>query len=274
MLPALRRFVRTPKRLLLLVLGGLLVFATLGEGIGLVAPSVAAASIVAMGIDAPILRIREGRWVFPDGALLTGVIVAMILSPHEPWWVAAVTAGVGVASKYLLRTRSANLFNPAALGLVATFHVFDTGQSWWGALPELPPVALVALFAAGLFITVRVKKVAAVLTFLGSYYLLVTTAAFAADPAPVAELYRTPDLHAALFYAFFMITDPPTSPPKQRDQVVFGTIAGVASFAAFQLIGAAYFLLAGLLVANAWEAWRRLQLQAARRARTPPAPGV
>ena len=88
------------------------------------------------------------------------------------------------------------------------------------------------------------------LAFLGVYYLLVTITAFVGDPARVAELYRAPDLHAALYFAFFMVTDPPTSPPKHRDQLVFGAIVAVASYAAFELIGAAYFLLAGLLVAN------------------------
>ena len=70
-------------------------------------------------------------------------------------------------------------------------------------------------------------------------------------------MYRAPDLHAALFFAFFMLTDPPTSPPKERDQLVYGVITAVVSYAVFELVGAAYFLLAGLLVANIWEAARR-----------------
>jgi hypothetical protein len=60
------------------------------------------------------------------------------------------------------------------------------------------------------------------------------------------------------------VTDPPTSPPKPRDQLVFGAIVAVAAYAAFELIGAAYFLLAGLLVANVWEAWRRARARAER----------
>jgi hypothetical protein len=64
-----------------------------------------------------------------------------------------------------------------------------------------------------------------------------------------------------------MVTDPPTSPPKQRDQLAFGAITGAASYAFFELIGAAYFLLAGLLVANAWEATRRHRYRS-RRMRT------
>jgi hypothetical protein len=60
-----------------------------------------------------------------------------------------------------------------------------------------------------------------------------------------------------------MVTDPPTSPPKARDQVVNGVITAVASYAVFELIGAAYFLLAGLLIANAWESSRRWRAKAA-----------
>jgi enediyne biosynthesis protein E5 len=259
---AARRFFRTPKGVLTIVLVLLTLTAAVGEGFALIAPGVLAASAVAMLVDAPILRWREDRWEFPSGALLTGLLVAMVLSPHEPWHVVAITSAIGVASKYVVRTRSANVFNPAALALVATFYLFDTGHSWWGALPELPSLALVLLLITGVFITDRVNKMPLVLSFLGVYYLLATIAAFGGNAGTVAELYRAPDLHAALFFAFFMVTDPPTSPPKHRDQLVYGVIVAVVSFAVFELVGAVYFLLAGLLVANVWEAWRRTRAHA------------
>ncbi len=252
-----RRFFRTPKGLLIIVLAVLTALAASVEGLALVAPGLIGAVAVAMLLDVTILRIQKGRWVFPSGALLTGLFIAAILSPREPWYVAAITSAIAVMSKYLFRVRTAPVFNPAALALVATFYLFDTAQSWWGALGEIAPAALVLLIAAGVFITYRVDKVPVVLAFLGSYYLLITLTAFVGDPGKVAELYRTPDLHAALYFAFFMVTDPPTSPPGHRDQLVYGVIVAVASYAAFELIGAAYFLLAGLLVANGWEAWRR-----------------
>jgi hypothetical protein len=56
-----------------------------------------------------------------------------------------------------------------------------------------------------------------------------------------------------------MSTDPPTSPPGHREQVIYGVITAVVSYATFQLVGAAYFMLAGLLVANVWEARRRVR---------------
>ena len=265
-LASARQYFRKPKGLLILMLLGLVLLAATGPGAWLIARSLAVAMGVAMLVDAPVLRGRKGRWEFPDGALLTGMIVAMILSVQVPWWVVAVTSVFAVLSKYALRTRTANIFNPAALALVMAFLVFHSGQDWWGALPEITPLALVVLIAAGAFVTHRVNKLPALLAFLGSYFLLFTVTAFLGDPARVAELYRPPDLHAVLFFGFVMVTDPPTSPPRHRDQIVFGVIVAAVSYAVFQLVGAAYFLLAGLLVGNAWEAWRRARVHAGRHA--------
>jgi Na+-translocating ferredoxin:NAD+ oxidoreductase RnfD subunit len=265
-LKSLTKFFKTPKGLLVIALALLIPLAAAHSGFAVVAPGVAAAAIAAMLVDAPILRYRDKEWSFPSGALLTGLLVAMVLSPFGSWKVAAATAAIGVLSKYVARGRSANVFNPAALALVVSYFAFDTGHSWWGALPELPILALTALFVTGVFITDRVNKMPAVLAFLGVHFLLFTLTAFVGDPARVAELYREPDLHAALFFAFFMVTDPPTSPPKARDQIVFGVITAVVSYLVFELVGAVYFLLAGLLVANVWEAWRRQRVRALRTA--------
>jgi Na+-translocating ferredoxin:NAD+ oxidoreductase RnfD subunit len=186
------------------------------------------------------------------------VIVAMVLSPQEPWYVPASTSALAIVSKYIFRTRSANVFNPAAVALVITFYVFDTGQSWWGALPDVTPlVALPVLFATGIFITDRVNKIPLVLAFLSSYYLLFTVTAFLGDPRRVAEIFVTPDLQAVLFFGFFILTDPPTSPVKYSDQLVCGAVVAATSYAIFELLGAAYYLLAGVLVGNLLEAWRR-----------------
>jgi len=181
----------------------------------------------------------------------------MILTPHEPWYVAACTSAVAIASKYIFRVRSTNVFNPAALGLVATFYVFHTGQSWWGALPQITPLALIALIAAGAFIADRVNKVPLVLIFLGTYFTLFTLTAFWGNPEKVAEIFRAPDLQAVLYFAFFILTDPPTSPVKYPDQLLCGVMVAVVSFAIFEWVGAAYYLLAGVLVGNVWEAWHR-----------------
>lgn len=254
---ALDRFFRTPKGLLLIVLAVLAALAAPFEGLRLVWPGLVAAVGVAALVDAPILHLRGRGWEFPSGAVLTGFLVAMVLSPHEPWYVPAAASAMAIASKYLFRTRAANVFNPAALALVIVFYVFHTAQNWWGALPENTPMALVVLLATGIFIADRVNRMPLVLVFLGTYYLLFSLTAFLGDPRMVSELFRSPDLQAALFFAFFILTDPPTSPVKYGGQIICGILVAVASYAFFELIGAAYFLLAGVLVGNVFEAWRR-----------------
>jgi Na+-translocating ferredoxin:NAD+ oxidoreductase RnfD subunit len=257
----LRRWARSPKGLFAGVLALLTLPAMRHAGAGLVLPALVAAMLSAMVLDLPLLRWRDGAWSVPDGAMLTGWLVALILSPHEPWTIAAATAAIGIVAKHLVRVKRANVFNPAAAGLVASYFLFDTGQSWWGALPELPVAWVALLLATAGFITWRLNKLPLVLAFLGVHFLLATVMAFTGDPSHVAEIFRAPDAHMALFFAGFMATDPPTSPPRHRDQLVYGAIAATVSFALFALVGSVYFLLGGLLAANAWEGlrkWRRL----------------
>jgi enediyne biosynthesis protein E5 len=253
-----RFFFKTPKGLLTLVLGVMIGIAARHEGASLVAPRLFGAVLTAGVFDAIVLRLRHPRWEFPSGAVLTAMIAGMVLSVQTPWYVVPATALAGVAAKYFVRTRGANVFNPAALGIVLLFPLFHPAQNWWGALPDAAPLAQLALPVGGIFIAWRVHKIPLVVAFLGFYFALFTGAAFVRDPGWVAEIFRTPDLQAVLYFAFFILTDPPTSPIAQRDQVVFAALVAVASFAVFESTGAVYYLLAGVLAGNVWEARRRV----------------
>ena len=259
-----KKFFKTPKGMLIIILFLLAGLAAPGQGLRALLPGLVTALLAAGAVDALLLRWRKGAWEFPDGALLTALIVAMVLRAQEPWHVVTLTAVFAVLSKYAVRSRFANVFNPAALAIVASFYVFHTGQSWWGALTEVSIYLQIVLIAAGIFITDRVNKMPLVLSFFGSYFLLFTVTSFVRDPRWVAEIFRSPDLEAALFFAFIILTDPPTSPAKYPDQLVCGVIVAVVSFTLFEWAGVVYYLLAGVLVGNVWEAWRRLHRRSTR----------
>lgn len=256
---SLIRFFKTPKGLLIIILLALAAMAAPGEGVRAVALNMSVAALSAGIIDLIFLRVREKTWRFPSGAVLTAMIVTMVLRAQEPWYVPTVMSGVAVISKYAIRTRLANVFNPAAFALVAVMYVLPAAQSWWGALPEVSALWLRAFaLAGGIYIADRVNKMPLVLSFLGMYFLLFTATAYLGDPRRVAEIFRSPDLEAVVFFALIILTDPPTAPAKYRDQWICGIVVAVASFAVFEVFGVVYFLLVGALAGNVWTAWRRV----------------
>lgn len=254
-----RKFLRTPKGIVLLLLAGLMVIASSHAsdrpGVGNVIAAVATASV----IDVLLALARKNKRLIPDGGIVTGIIIGLVLSGTVHWPVAALTAAIAVGSKHLLKIGRKPIFNPAAFALLFTLFVFHTGQSWWGDLADVPIYLLPLLLVGGYIITAKVNKFPQVLTYLGTYFLLLTVAAawhLGNAAFTPGDAMRVPIVNAALFLAFFMVTDPPTSPAPYNEQVTFSIIAAVISVGIYLIFGGLSYLLIGLLVANAWKAIR------------------
>jgi len=156
---------------------------------------------------------------------------------------------MAAGSKYLLKGKR-HIFNPAGLALLISIPLFSTAHSWWGALGEVPWPWTAALLTGGVFIVDRLNKFTLVLGFLGSYFGFFALVG-AVAPAQVSDIFRTPFLQAVLFMAFFMVTDPPTSPNRPTQQLWVGILDG-ATCCASHLMGAGQaYLLLGLLAGNA-----------------------
>jgi Na+-translocating ferredoxin:NAD+ oxidoreductase RnfD subunit len=251
-----RRFLRTPKAWLLAVFAPLLFLAGRAEGWPAVWPHVVLAVAGACIVELLVLEWRHQPWRLPTSALLSGLIVAFVLGPETPRLVTLAVGALATVSKHLVATRRGHVFNPAALALWLAIPLFATDQSWWGALPDLAWTWLLVLVVGGVVIVDRLNKFPLVLAFLGVYFGLFTVMAFV-DPLRVSEMFRAPFVQAALFLAFFMLTDPPTSPSRYVDQVWIGALVALASGLA-QLWGAGQsYLLIGLLAGNLALALRR-----------------
>jgi Na+-translocating ferredoxin:NAD+ oxidoreductase RnfD subunit len=260
------RFFRTPKGYLSIVFAPLLVIASMVIGADQAAPHVFSAVFGACFVEVLLVRRERGAWLVPTSALLSGLIVAFVLGPFLPWALTAVIGAAATASKHLVRTRRGHIFNPAAFALFLSILIFATGESWWGALPDLPAPAVLLLIAGGAFVAERTYKVPLILTFLACYFGLFTIAGVT-DAGRVAEMFRSPFVNSALFLAFFMLTDPPTSPGRIEEQIWFGVLVALVSVGA-QLAGFGQsFLLVGLLAGNAELATHRwlAQLEQKRR---------
>lgn len=246
-------YFNTPKGMLLVFLSILALLGLLQSrsGAGLAHLLVAVATAVVIDAGTNYLLRRKRR--LPDSAILTALIVSMVLSPAAPWYVSVSATGIALLSKLLFHIRRKPVFNPAAFGLFVALLLSSSGQDWWGALSGLPVWCIALLVVAGFMVTNRVGKFPQLFAFLGVYFgLFLLMGVFQLGEA--AEIFRVPFIHSALFLAFFMLTDPPTSPARTREQLLFGAGAALVSVAVNYTIGGLSFLLVGLLAANGLHA--------------------
>lgn len=248
-------FLKTPKGYVLLTLILLAVIAAVGaqdvRGLINTAVSVGAAVL----LDAAFCFMQKRKRIVPDGAAITGLIIALVLGTDVPWHVCLLTSTAAIMSKHILKIRKKPIFNPAAFGLLASLILFSSAQSWWGGLPLIPAWCIVFLLIGGFIVTRRVVKFPQVFAFLGLYFSLFLLFGLW-NAGDAGDALRAPFINSALFLAFFMVTDPPTSPASAKDQVWFGLIAAAVSVPIFAGFGGLAYLLTGLLAANGWNAWR------------------
>jgi Na+-translocating ferredoxin:NAD+ oxidoreductase RnfD subunit len=260
----LQTFFRTPKGTVLLVLLGLAIIGSFSYHHG-AWRELAVAVPAAAAVDIAATFWRTGRWIFPSGAIISGLLVGMVLARESGPALVALVAALAALSKHLLRTNWSNVFNPAALALIVTAPVFHTAQSWWGSLPYIPVIGFLIVMAAGWYVASKVNKVPLALSYLLPTLLVMTFASFGGAAVHTEQVFRAPDINALVFFGAFMLTDPPTSPAKQGDQVWFGAVAGVIAAIVFLATGVQWFILAGLPVANAAESVRRVVVARRRR---------
>jgi len=253
----MRKFLKTPKGSVMVTLVILMLIAALHPSDRAGLHTILLCALTAVVIDFVVALFHKPRRLFSDGGIVTGLIIGLVLGTTTHWYIPVAITAISVVSKHVLKVGRKPILNPAALGLLIGIYVFHTGQSWWGDLADLPGLMVIVLLAAGYFVVSRVNKFPQVFTFLGTYFILLLAAGYyhigqvAYTPG---DALRDPIVNAALFMAFFMLTDPPTSPAKYRGQVAFGLIVAVVSVAIYLAVGGLSYLLIGLLVGNVWKA--------------------
>lgn len=198
--------------------------------------------------DLVFQRARFDRLRVPDASLATGAFVALILPPAFPIAASAATVLVAIGSKHVLRSLGHPWFNPAALAVGAAALLFGAVPAWWVAVGPLgtylAPAFGLALIALG---ASRWRLPA---TFLVAYGALATLqhVVIGASVGPSVLLLQAID-PVTLFFAFFMVAEPGTSPGDSAGQVLYAGVVGV--FAAFApILSPTFGLVVALLAGN------------------------
>jgi electron transport complex protein RnfD len=208
-----------------------------------------------------IARIYGKKWVIKDfSAILTGLLLALILPPTTSWYAAILGSIFAIfVGKHLFGGLGYNIFNPALLGrafLMATYPKMLTHyilpfslDSMSNATPlalrkfnhilvslkdlflgnvggSLGETSALCLIIGGLYLLIR--KVA---DWRISLSMLITVIGVSSIFYLINPLNGSPLFHffsgGLLLGAFFMATDPVTTPVTKKGRYIFGAGCGI-----------------------------------------------
>ncbi|HUH85401.1 MAG TPA: RnfABCDGE type electron transport complex subunit D [Stellaceae bacterium] len=204
----------------------------------------------ALGTQAVCSRLWRLPTIDLRSPLITGLSLSLLLRADEPWLHAAAGC-IAIASKFVLRIDGKHVWNPAGFALVAL--IFGTDDVWispgqWGA--SLWFAALLGFLA--LLVLQRARRADIALFFLASYAALLFARAFwLGDPLAI-PLHQL-ESGSLLLFAFFMISDPKTTPEARFPRFLFAfAVALLAHYLAFfmQMRPALYVALIALSPVN------------------------
>jgi len=162
----------------------------------------------------------------PKSALISGLSLCLLLRTNHPM-LAALAAMIAITSKFALRWNGKHLWNPTNVGIVASMLL--TRDVWvspgqWGS------VAFFGFLIAclGGLVVNRAARSDVTYAFLGSWLALLFGRAFW-----LGQTYRVP-LHqlqngALPIFAFFMISDPKTTPNSRAGRILFAALVALGA---------------------------------------------
>ncbi len=189
-----------------------------------------------------IWRLPRFEW---KSAAISGLSLTILMRSHSlP--VSLALPFVAVFSKFVIRWRGKHVFNPTdfalVLGILVTRQVWIAPNQWGNGA-----ILAFFIFCMGAFVVNRAARSDVSFAFLGSYAFFVLLY-FAANGASWTEPVHRLLTGSLLVFAFFMISDPKTTPDSRPARLLFGASVALAG-ACLQLF---FKVPAGLLIALAF----------------------
>ena len=229
-----QKFLRIdPRYFQIAALGTLLFYGSASLGFEIDALQITLTLTTAIGVQlflASLTRINSPLDV--RSALITGLSLCLLLRTNNAWF-AVVAAAAAIFSKFVFRFRGKHLFNPANFGLVILLltgpRIAWCSAGQWGA------TAVLTFFfvCLGLLVVHRARRADISFAFLVGYALLLFgRSAYLGEPWTIP--WHRLQSGALLLFAFFMISDPRSTPNSWLGRLIFAWLvvlgAGLVQF--------------------------------------------
>ena len=206
----------------------LLALGVLARDFSLAASQMALCFAAGLATQALWIRALGLRNVGYLSAIITCLGLSLLLRA-DSWWIHPLAAGLALSAKFTLRLRGKHLFNPAMLGVVLAVLLLpgawiSPGQ--WGS-----DLALAAWFIAlGGFVASRAQRSDTSWVFLAAYLLLIGLWYLWLGKSLASWMHHLQN-GALLLFAFFMISDPMTTPDRRSARILHAVCVAAVAFA-------------------------------------------
>ena len=160
---------------------------------------------------------------------ITALIIVLLMPPVA----ASDTAGVvglvvastaAIASKFLLAVGRKHIFNPVAVGVVASGYLVAEPATWW---VDGNALTILCVLAGGLLVVRKVQR----FDMVGAYILAnLGVVLMTAPPGMLVQTLKFSVIYSPLLFAgFAMLTEPLTAPHAPWSRIAYGALVGVLS---------------------------------------------
>ena len=163
----------------------------------------------------------------PLSPLITSLSLTLLLRT-DVLALAVLAAAIAIGSKFLLRIRGKHVFNPANVALVILMLASDkvwVSSGQWGSAA----IGAFTLACLGFIVLTRAKRAETTFAFLGVYSILLVVRAFWLNDPLSIPLHQVQN-GALLIFAFFMISDPKTTPNTRLGRIAYGALVASVAY--------------------------------------------
>ncbi len=163
-----------------------------------------------------------------ESTFITAYILFLIMFPAGSVQGAlylALTGFIAVASKYVIALNHKHLFNPAAFAPALLGFTPIGGAAWWVGSMYLLPLTLIA----GLLIVRKIRREVLFFSCVVASIITVIVLGVVHD-SNLLDIIKQHFLSwPIIFFAAVMVTEPLTTPPTKRLQIIYGALVGTIS---------------------------------------------
>ena len=199
------------KTKLIIFLAGFAVFLSVKDKDAAFLLMVGVALIGVIIADSAFSYFKNRKFSISESSIVSALIIGLVLSSDNPWWVIVLASLFAVSSKYLIRFNKKHVFNPAAFGIFLCIILFGANTQWKGTF------LWYILLPVGLYFTYKVRKLELIMG-----YLITALGLFGIqsllNKVPLINIFG----YLSYFYVFIMLIEPKTTPIKPLAKLVFG----------------------------------------------------